>query len=50
METIWIIVVGIFIYFFWLRKKKQGNNSGVQIDSKFVGRHQQACSVKKLLG
>ncbi len=50
METIWIIVVGIFIYFFWLRKKKQGNNPGMQIDSKFVGRHQQACSVKKLLG
>lgn len=46
----WIIVIGIVIYFFWSRKKKQGNNIEGQADSKFIGRHQQACAVKKMLG
>jgi hypothetical protein len=47
---IWIIIVGFIIYFFWFRKKKQENNVEKQVGSKFVGRHQQACAVKKLLG
>lgn len=47
---IWIIIVGFVIYFFWFRKKKQENHVEEKVDSKFVGRHQQACAVKKLLG
>lgn len=47
---IWIIVIGVAIYFFWFRKNKQRNYIEEKTDNKFIGRHQQSCSVKKLLG
>lgn len=47
---IWIIIIGVVIYFFWFRKNKKENHIKEKTNSKFVGRHQQACAVKKLLG
>lgn len=47
---IWIIIIGVVIYFFWFRKNKKENHIEETTNNKFIGRHQQACAVKKILG
>jgi hypothetical protein len=49
---LWIIVLGIIVYFIWKKNKKVGGTSskGSETSSNFVGRHQQLCNVKKFLG
>ncbi len=46
---IWIIIITVVTYFFWAKRKKQGDISKKD-SGKFVGRYQQVLLTKKFLG